>query len=59
LGKSNLKYAWILDKLANERELGQTVSISMEEYQTEKCFFSVINGPGNPKFVKNMITGIT
>ena len=32
MGKGNLRYAWVLDKLANEHELGQSIGVSLEEF---------------------------
>ena len=42
LGKGSFKYAWVLDKLKDERERGITIDIALWKFQTTKYEVTVI-----------------
>eukprot|EP01127_Copromyxa_protea_P014471 TRINITY_DN4037_c0_g1_i5.p1 TRINITY_DN4037_c0_g1~~TRINITY_DN4037_c0_g1_i5.p1 ORF type:complete len:1576 (-),score=392.54 TRINITY_DN4037_c0_g1_i5:89-4816(-) len=57
VGKTSFKFAWVMDRLKNERELGKTIEVSTWNIETENFEVDILDAPGHKSFYKNMAVG--
>ncbi|KAB8277706.1 P-loop containing nucleoside triphosphate hydrolase protein [Aspergillus minisclerotigenes] len=56
-GWESSEYAWIFDKRQDERASGDTIDVTLGEFETDDHVVTLIDCPGHNEYTKNMING--
>ncbi|KAB8219277.1 elongation factor 1-alpha [Aspergillus novoparasiticus] len=56
-GWESSKYAWIFDKRQDERSSGDTIHVTLGEFEADDHVVTLIDCPGHNEYTKNMING--
>jgi translation elongation factor EF-1alpha len=59
MGRNSFKYAWIFDQVKKKHELGVAIDISSCQFEINKSYITLMDGPGMRNFIKTMITSIS
>ena len=58
-GIGSYKYSWLVNKIKDERDRCKTQNYHINKFETEKYDFNLIDLPGDFKYRKNMIKGLS
>ena len=53
-GKAGFEFAYIMDKLKEERERGVTIDVAHKKFETKNYEVTIVDCPGHRDFIKNM-----
>ena len=56
MGRTHMRYAWILDSLRSEKERGFTIDRHYHSFETQSKFYTLFMVPGISKYISNLIT---
>lgn len=56
IGNPSREHAWMLDRLAEERERGLTIESSLQQFESGSFCFTAIDTPGHTDYAKNMLS---
>ena len=58
-GMAERKFAWVVNRIPEERANGHTINVSYHCLETEKVSFTLFDVPGKRKYAGNLIAGIS
>ncbi len=57
LGREGYEYAFVLDRLRDERQGGMTIGLAHKKLRTSVSSITIADAPGHREFVENMLRG--
>lgn len=58
IGKDKSEFAWILNRLKEERQQGRSIETHNWCFDTERFEIDLLDAPGHSNFIKNILTQI-